>query len=121
MDAIEGAEAIGGLIKEHESAILEDWIKNLKGQISRGDIHDDEQLRKHCTQFLNAFTNALSSDKTNDIANPSWEEVRAVLSEISDDRARHGYTPKETATFIFSLKQSLFARLQETLRFSLKR
>ncbi|MCC2683026.1 MAG: anti-anti-sigma factor [Nitrosospira multiformis] len=116
MNTIEGAAAIGGLIKEHESAILEDWIRNLKSEISRSDIHDDEKLRKHCTQFLSAFTDALSSDQTNDITNGSWEETRAVLSEISEARARQGYPPKATATFIFSLKQSLFARLQAEFR-----
>jgi rsbT co-antagonist protein RsbR len=35
-----------------------------------------------------------------------------MLSELSAARARQGYSPSETATFVFSLKQPLFARLR---------
>jgi rsbT co-antagonist protein RsbR len=38
------------------------------------------------------------------------------LTTISQSRARQGFTPSETATFVFSLKEPLFARLSQELR-----
>jgi rsbT co-antagonist protein RsbR len=35
-----------------------------------------------------------------------------LLSEISQSRLRHGFTPIDTATFMFSLKEPLFALLR---------
>ena len=112
MDQIEKLKDMGALIKSNQTSILEDWIKNLKGNVVRRDIVTDDQLRKHCTQFLNALADAIASDEKNDIHTQPWEEVRNVLAEISESRARQGFTPKDTAIFIFSLKQTLFALLQ---------
>ena len=38
-----------------------------------------------------------------------WSAVRELLGEFSRSRALQGFTPSETATFIFSLKEPLFA------------
>jgi rsbT co-antagonist protein RsbR len=42
----------------------------------------------------------------------SWSPVRAYLNELSRRRVDQGFTPSETATFVFSLKQPLFARVE---------
>jgi rsbT co-antagonist protein RsbR len=105
-------EDIAALISKYQSSILEDWISNLKGQAKVGDSLGIEQLTAHSTQFLGALTEAMSSDDTNNIDSRKWDEVRHVLAEISEGRARQGHTPKDTAIFIFSLKQSLFDRLR---------
>jgi rsbT co-antagonist protein RsbR len=39
--------------------------------------------------------------------------VRQAIEELSLERARKGYSPTETATFVFSLKQPLFFRLRD--------
>jgi rsbT co-antagonist protein RsbR len=105
-------EDIAALINKYQSSLLDDWISNLKGQAKAGDSLGIEQLTAHCTQFLEALTEAMSGDQTNNIDSRKWDEVRNVLSEISETRARQGYSPKDTAIFIFSLKQSLFSRLR---------
>jgi rsbT co-antagonist protein RsbR len=43
----------------------------------------------------------------------SWEGVRGQLEELSRSRVTDGYSPSETATFVFSLKQPLFDVLRE--------
>src|SRR5262249_2939978 len=48
-----------------------------------------------------------------DITNSDWGKVRDFLSSLSRSRAEQGFTPSETATFVFSLKQSLFDRLRK--------
>jgi rsbT co-antagonist protein RsbR len=42
--------------------------------------------------------------------------VREVLSELSRVRGRMGFTPSETANFVFSLKAPLFARLRAEVK-----
>jgi rsbT co-antagonist protein RsbR len=44
-----------------------------------------------------------------------WDSVRDFLNNVSRSRAKQGYTPSETAVFVFSLKQPLFARLRTSL------
>ncbi len=46
----------------------------------------------------------------------SWAHVRDFLAQLSRDRATQGYTPSETATFVFSLKRPLFARVSRELQ-----
>jgi rsbT co-antagonist protein RsbR len=45
-------------------------------------------------------------------SHPEWNAVREYLGDISRSRARIGFTPTETATFVFSLKKPLFERLR---------
>jgi rsbT co-antagonist protein RsbR len=44
----------------------------------------------------------------NDVSNPAFVPTKRLLEEISRSRALQGFSPSETATFVFSLKQPLF-------------
>jgi len=48
-----------------------------------------------------------------DITAPGWDQSRTVLEDVSRSHATLGLTPSETATFVFSLKEPLFALLRE--------
>jgi rsbT co-antagonist protein RsbR len=50
-----------------------------------------------------------------DLSSAEWTPVREFLEGVSRSRATQGYTSDETATFIFSFKQPLFARLRSEL------
>ncbi|OGB23604.1 MAG: anti-anti-sigma factor [Burkholderiales bacterium RIFCSPLOWO2_02_FULL_57_36] len=100
------------LIRESEAEILEEWIAILKRQIVRFDAAGEEATRRQCAQLLGLFRNAIQSGKADNIDGRDWDDVRHLLSEISQARARQGSTPSETATLVFSLKQPLFARLR---------
>jgi rsbT co-antagonist protein RsbR len=106
------AARISQLIQEHQAEIGAEWIAQLEALIVRGTSSSREQLRGHCQQFLAAFANATRGGELDNIEHRSWDEVRDLLSEISSTRAKSGSTPSETATFVFSLKQPLFARLR---------
>jgi rsbT co-antagonist protein RsbR len=107
------ANRISHLIQEHEADIGAEWIEQLEALTLRSSVVSKEQLRKHCQQFLTAFAHATRGGELQNIEHRSWDEVRDILSEISSSRARNGSTPGETATFVFSLKQPLFARLSQ--------
>lgn len=107
------ATRISQLIQDHEADIGAEWVEQLEALTVRSSVVSKDQLRKHCQQFLAAFAQATRGGALQNVEHRSWDEVRDILSEISSTRARAGSTPSETATFVFSLKQPLFARLNE--------
>jgi rsbT co-antagonist protein RsbR len=107
------AARISQLLQNHQAEIGAEWFAQLESLSGRGNVGNREQLRSHTQQFLAAFANATRAGELDNIEHRSWDEVRDLLSEISSSRARTGSTPADTATFIFSFKQPLFARISE--------
>jgi len=107
------AARISQIIQERQAEIGAEWIAQLEALLVRGTASSREQLRSHCQQFLAAFAAAARAGELDNIEHRSWDEVRDLLAEISSTRAKSGSTPSETATFVFSLKQALFARLRD--------
>jgi rsbT co-antagonist protein RsbR len=58
------------------------------------------------------LTRALEKGADTDIEGSAWDEVRALLTEISHARVRQGFSPIETANFVFSLKEPLYRHLR---------
>jgi len=100
------------LLSEYESKILSDWVGQ-QLETARPNLIAENELRNQSRHFLTAFRQALQSDELEDIHQNAWSDVRDLLGEISRTRARHGFTPSETAIFVFSLKQSLFTYLRQ--------
>jgi rsbT co-antagonist protein RsbR len=95
------------IVKKHEAGILGDWIKEQPAdRISESDV------RAECQRFLGLLKTALQTDGGDDDTTGAWADTRAMLGELSRSRARAGYTPSETATFVMSLKRPLFDRLR---------
>jgi rsbT co-antagonist protein RsbR len=105
------ATRISQIIQEHEADIGAAWVEQLEALTVRSNVVSREQLRRHCQQFLSAFSTATRAGELQNIEHRSWDDVRDLLAEISSSRAKNGSTPSETATFVFSLKQPLFVRL----------
>jgi len=109
-------DAVGGLrniISEDSDALLAEWLASLKiaGGASNVRISDAE-LRTQCRDFLAALLGAFSSADPKEVGGASYSPVKDMLSEVSRSRAIQGFTPRETATFVFSLKQPLFKRMK---------
>jgi rsbT co-antagonist protein RsbR len=101
------------LFQDHQADIGAEWLAQLDAMSARGGAGAKDQLRNHTQQFLSAFINATRAGELDNIEHRSWDEVRDLLAEISSTRARAGSNPSDTATFIFSLKQPLFARVRD--------
>lgn len=105
------------IIEKHEAELLESWLKEqLAATTRRKDLIKDAELREQSRQFLYEVNKAVRAPGAGeDVRRPEWTGVRELLAEISRSRAKQGFTPSETATFVFSLKQPLFARLRQEL------
>ena len=55
----------------------------------------------------------LSTTDSSDTSGPGWSKLREILTEVSKQRASQGFSPTETAIFVFSFKQALFDRLRQ--------
>ena len=102
------------LINAHQGDLLETWLERLKelGADGGGRIKDGE-IRTQCRNFLRAIGDIPSGEGLNDIEKSSFGPVRDLLTEISRSRALQGFSPKETASFVFSLKEPIFSVIQK--------
>jgi rsbT co-antagonist protein RsbR len=99
------------LIAKYRDELLEDWItRQVAATTLRRDLMSDATLREQCREFLAVLQRALSDE---DHGAPSWQSLREFLGSISRSRASMGFSPTETATFVMSLKEPLFTRLQK--------
>jgi len=58
---------------------------------------------------------AQATAQTTNTQASAYDPLRDMLAEISRSRATQGFIPRETATFIFSIKQPLFTAIRESL------
>ena len=103
---------IPGVLKQYEAEILAEWQSRQKEVASaRGRARPELELQEQSRRFLNLMQEAAQSGNLTNVLSGEWREVREYLQQVSAERARQGYSPSETANFIFSLKQPLFQRL----------
>lgn len=98
------------IVAAHEAEILEAWLQRLhaEGALQSGRIREGE-LRVQCAGFLRQLREALA--QSSDADAPAFAGVRDALDDLSAQRAQQGFSPREIATFVFSLKQPLFEAL----------
>ncbi len=109
------ARQLASIISQHHTQLLEGWMADLIGRLMRRDKIAENELRQQATQFLPSLAGALESSDSFDIEARAWDDTRQLLTEISQSRVRQGYSPIDTASFIFSLKEPLFGYLRAAL------
>jgi rsbT co-antagonist protein RsbR len=102
---------VAELVGSNEQTILPEWVELQKkaGSLQTGRITESELLSQS-REFLHLLRDGLASGG-NDAANPAYDPARQMLGNVSRSRALQGFSPSETATFVFSLKQPLFNTL----------
>jgi rsbT co-antagonist protein RsbR len=110
-----GKSHIPEILSKRESDLLAHWLREqLAATTLRSDLMKESELREQSRQFLNLLIRAASQQPNlDDIKATAWEETREFLSRISRARAHQGFSPAETAIFIFSLKQPMFELLRQ--------
>ncbi len=107
-----GTDMLADILRRDQQTILNEWQKlQLDGLSTRRELMSENELAQQSRDFLSAFTTAIGTGERFETDGPVWRQVRDFISRISESRARQGFTPSETATFVFSLKQPLFNRL----------
>jgi rsbT co-antagonist protein RsbR len=100
---------ISSIVSKYEDQMLSEWIESqLASTAMRRDLINDRELREQSKRFLGLLTKSLGNGA-------ELSEIRDFLADVSKSRARQGFSPTETATFVFSLKQPLFNLLQREM------
>ncbi|AMV16958.1 STAS domain-containing protein [Planctomyces sp. SH-PL14] len=113
------AKAVGRIadtIKKHEDSLISDWMRLLReGGSGRDNRINESDLKTQAGEFVSLLQKATQSGDITDTTRPEWKEIEGFLAEVSRTRVLQGFTVDETARFVFSFKQPLFARLKTDL------
>jgi rsbT co-antagonist protein RsbR len=109
---------VAELVGNNEQTILPEWIDLQKqsGSLQTGRITENE-LASQSRDFLHLLRDGLAKGG-DDASNAAYGPARQLLSDISRSRALQGFSPGETATFVFSLKKPLFNALNRNTSLS---
>ena len=102
---------IAGIAHDQADVIIQRWQRLLveAGATGGGRIKENE-LRTQCRDVLAALNRGLA-EGAETIRDAAFAPLRELLDGMSRSRAAQGFTPTETATFVFSLKEPLFEQL----------
>lgn len=103
------------VIAQHHDTLLAGWIDGMLSHMVRRNKAAETVIREQASRFLPALAATLRNGQTRDIEAANWADARQLLAEISQERVRQGFSPIETASFIFSLKEPLFAHLRAAI------
>jgi rsbT co-antagonist protein RsbR len=106
---------IAKTLLSERNEILQEWLRQqLSAENLRADLISEAELRTDSERFLNVLSDAVQSGNLSDILTLEYKPVLEVLERFSRSRGLQGFTPSETATFVFSLKQPLFKALRKS-------
>jgi len=112
----QSSNILSELVSRNPERLIDTWLRRqLMGGTRRGDLIKEADLRRESLEFLAAFRQGVESGEIEEIERTPWASAREMLTDLSRSRARQGFTPSETATFVLSMKQPLFEALQEQL------
>jgi rsbT co-antagonist protein RsbR len=107
------AQADGGRVRallRSEDKVLRRWVEaaeaSLRGRMTTGE------LERICSDLLVVLVQAVDGGGL-DVRSDSYGGARGFLVELSRDWARRGFSPTETASAVFALKEALFAAADE--------
>ncbi|MEU7712619.1 STAS domain-containing protein [Micromonospora chalcea] len=106
----EQGDRLAHLLTEHAERLTSRWTEivagSLRGRLSRAEL--TRQVQELHRALIDAGRHGVS-----DLAGEHGGELRAVLSELSTNRARQGFSATETAISVFALKDSLLELMEE--------
>ena len=101
------------ILNSDSAEIMTAWVELQARSGRRLSAAESQDNTRVSREFFAALISAIQS--SSDIGAPAWSNVREILAGFSASRAKGGYTPTETATFIFSLKEPVFTTLRRAL------
>lgn len=106
----EQGDRLAHLLTEHAERLTSRWTEivagSLRGRLSRAELA--RQMQELHRALVDVGRHGVS-----DLAGEHGGELRAVLSELSTNRARQGFSATETAISVFALKDTLLELMEE--------
>jgi rsbT co-antagonist protein RsbR len=116
MMASAAGRALRVILGESQKELLEEWLQaQLSASTLRADLMKEKELREQSRELLTLLQAAVQNGDPDNINGEEWAGLREFLARASRSRLQQGFTASATATFVFSLKEPLFARLRAVL------
>ena len=106
---------ISALIVKHQDALTNAWLAALRRDGRSRDVSTDAGSKDVARQFLDQLQRGFASGRPDDLMGAEWSSMRELLEDFSRARATQGFSPSETAVFVFALKEPLFDILRREL------
>jgi len=112
-----GTLTVADIMIARETELLESWMANIISLPGTRvlKLMTEAQLRTQVTELLQALIVAFGAEEYTDLDRPQFADSVSMLRDISATRADQGFSPSETAFFVFSLKSALLPYLQQEL------
>jgi rsbT co-antagonist protein RsbR len=109
-------ETLLQLLAQHESQVLDEWLKEAGAASSRVTDAGRRSMRGEAEEILRAASEAFKAgaDPESFQAAP-WAGLRHALEGLSRTRAAQGQSAGDTSAFILAFKRPLFSLIQREL------
>ncbi|HXB93913.1 MAG TPA: STAS domain-containing protein [Puia sp.] len=105
------------VLKSKKKPLFETWMQNQLGSDGlREDLISNEDLRSSSEELVDVLLQNLTPENLNNPDSSSFEPVLEILGGIAVDRARQGFSARETGLFVISLKEALLTHLMEEIK-----
>jgi rsbT co-antagonist protein RsbR len=110
---VQRTSVLSAIFNDRPEDVLQRWLQSqISGDTFRPELINEAQLRDQSRNFFDLLRVAVKDGATLDTNAMQWDDVRAFLAELSRSRAHQGFSPSETAMFVFSLKRPLLTELR---------
>jgi len=110
----EKMRVIADLFNKNTDLILNLWMnQQMAAGNLRTDLISEEEMQQMSLDTLKSINMAVSTGNMDDIEGEAFDAVKTNLRKVSERYALLGFSPAETATFIFSLKGAVTDTLQQ--------
>jgi rsbT co-antagonist protein RsbR len=104
------------ILGKHKKSILEKWMSAMLEDANlRDDLMSSDDLKRQSEELVYSIIDALNEQSIEDSKSSSFDKVNDILAEIAISRAKRGYSPRETGTYIFGLKEAIVQVLQDEI------
>ncbi|RYD58184.1 MAG: STAS domain-containing protein [Sphingobacteriales bacterium] len=105
---------ISKMLQKKKKQIIDLWMKNqLADENLREDLMSNDDLREQSEELVDVLLQNLNENNITNVDSEEFEAIYEILGGISISRARQGFSPRETANFVFSLKDALLQVIQQ--------
>lgn len=103
---------LAAVLSKHERTIMDRWLTTQTSE-RRTSAADQQDIGRRARDFFDALKSTVETENIGTLSGAGWARVKDILSDLSANRAKAGYTPSETASFIFLLKIPVLIALRE--------
>ncbi len=99
----EARQRLSAFLGTHEDSIVRQWTE-IAARTLRGRLTNTE-LTRQVRDVFGALQGVLTAEGDGEVAGAASGESRAALADLSRAWARQGFTPSETASLVFTIKE----------------